>query len=151
MSAAASYTGAGGTIAAYVRLEGPRLSRLREVLITGDFFVTPPRIVFDLESALRGVATAELRPAVERFFGEARRRSAERRARRFRERDRGRHRGRHRTTVPMKLIHVVQHTSAEYLGLIEDHLEGRGIRFRYHRPFTSKGTLPPAGRASSTA
>lgn len=44
----------------------------------------------------------------------------------------------------MKLIHVVQHTSAEYLGLIEDHLEGRGIRFRYHRPFTSKGALPPS-------
>lgn len=44
----------------------------------------------------------------------------------------------------MKLIHVVQHTSAEYLGLIEDHLEGRGIRFRYARPFTSKGALPPA-------
>jgi len=44
----------------------------------------------------------------------------------------------------MKLIHVVQHTSAEYLGLIEDHLEGRGIRFRYHRPFTAKGALPPA-------
>lgn len=43
----------------------------------------------------------------------------------------------------MKLIHVVQHTSAEYLGLIEDHLEGRGIRFRYHRPFTAKGALPP--------
>jgi GMP synthase-like glutamine amidotransferase len=42
----------------------------------------------------------------------------------------------------MKLIHVVQHTSAEYLGLIEDHLEGRNIRFRYYRPFTEKKTLP---------
>ena len=42
----------------------------------------------------------------------------------------------------MKTVHVVQHTSAEYLGLIEDHLEGRGIRFRYHRPFTGKAALP---------
>ncbi len=44
----------------------------------------------------------------------------------------------------MKTIHVVQHTSAEYLGLIEDHLEGRGIRFAYHRPFAAKGALPAA-------
>ncbi|MCD6043419.1 MAG: synthase-Glutamine amidotransferase domain-like protein, partial [Burkholderiales bacterium] len=42
-------------------------------------------------------------------------------------------------------VHVVQHTSAEYLGLIEDHLEGRSIRFRYWRPFTGKAALPDAG------
>jgi lipoate-protein ligase A len=68
----ASHTGAGGTIAAYVRLEGPRRDRIRELLVTGDFFVTPPRTIFDLEGALRGVAIAEVGDAVERFFTEAR-------------------------------------------------------------------------------
>lgn len=42
----------------------------------------------------------------------------------------------------MKLVSVIQHTSSEYLGLIEDHLEGRGIRFRYFRPFTEGTPLP---------
>ena len=64
----ASHTGAGGTITAYVRLEGPQNDRLREVLVTGDFFVTPPRTVFDLEASLRNVPVRELRPAVEHFF-----------------------------------------------------------------------------------
>lgn len=42
----------------------------------------------------------------------------------------------------MKLVHIVQHTSAEYLGLIEDHLEGRNVRFQYYRPFAGKEALP---------
>jgi GMP synthase-like glutamine amidotransferase len=48
----------------------------------------------------------------------------------------------------MKTIAVVQHTSAEFLGLIEDHLEGRRIRFRYYRPFTAGGKLPTAAEAA---
>lgn len=39
-------------------------------------------------------------------------------------------------------LQVIQHTSAEFLGLIEDHLEGRSVRFRYCRPFTGKVPLP---------
>ncbi len=39
-------------------------------------------------------------------------------------------------------IYVVQHTSGEFLGLMEDHFEGRGIPFTYFRPFTAGGKLP---------
>jgi GMP synthase-like glutamine amidotransferase len=46
----------------------------------------------------------------------------------------------------LKTLLVMQHTSAEYLGLIEDHLEGRRIRFRYSRPFTSGGRVPKPGQ-----
>lgn len=42
----------------------------------------------------------------------------------------------------MKRLTVLQHNSAEYLGLIEDHLEGRGIRFNYVRPFTGAVDIP---------
>ena len=46
----------------------------------------------------------------------------------------------------MKTLTVLQHTSAEYLGNIEDHLEGRRIRFRYSRPFATGGRVPKAGQ-----
>ncbi len=42
----------------------------------------------------------------------------------------------------MKHVCVIQHTQSEWLGAIEDHLEGRGIRFSYFRPFTTDGRLP---------
>ncbi|MEX3007554.1 hypothetical protein [Hoeflea sp. TYP-13] len=66
-----SCTGQGGTIAAHIRLEGPKQDRIREVVITGDFFVTPPRTVFDLEAALRGVRLADVEQTVLSFFNEA--------------------------------------------------------------------------------
>ncbi len=42
----------------------------------------------------------------------------------------------------MKTLTVIQHTSADYLGLMEDHLEGRRIRFAYVRPFTEATNVP---------
>lgn len=45
---------------------------------------------------------------------------------------------------PTKTVWVIQHTEAEYLGLIEDHLEGRNLRFRYFRPFAAGGSVPTA-------
>ena len=42
----------------------------------------------------------------------------------------------------MKTLCVLQHFESDYLGLMEDHFEGRNIRFRYFRPFASGGTVP---------
>ena len=65
----ASHTGPGGTVTAYVRLEGRGdARRIREVLLTGDFFVTPPRLIYDLEASLRGAMVGDAGAAVDRFF-----------------------------------------------------------------------------------
>ena len=64
----ASLTGRGGTVRTDIRLEGPHRDRIRETLITGDFFITPPRVVFDLEALLRGLNIADAGRAVESFF-----------------------------------------------------------------------------------
>ena len=50
----------------------------------------------------------------------------------------------------MKTIAVLQNTASEHLGNIEDHLEGRNIRFRYVRPandpnWEAKMALPKDG------
>ena len=42
---------------------------------------------------------------------------------------------------PMNVVAVIQHTAGEYLGRMEDHLEGRRVRFQYFRPFAA-GKLP---------
>ncbi len=67
----ASCTGAGGTVTVYARLAGAQRDRIDRVLITGDFFVTPPRTIFDLEAALRNIPVSEAGQAVERFLTRA--------------------------------------------------------------------------------
>ncbi|MFD2173891.1 lipoate--protein ligase family protein [Rhodobacter lacus] len=67
----ATRSGPGGAITAHLRLEGAGQDRIREVLFTGDFFVAPPRIVPDLEAALRGVALEAVPDTVEGFFAQA--------------------------------------------------------------------------------
>ena len=61
----------GGTITTYLRLEGPAQNRVRAALITGDFFITPPRVIYDLESRLRGVYLDELIEVIRTFFEES--------------------------------------------------------------------------------
>jgi lipoate-protein ligase A len=63
-----THTGAGGTINAFAKLEGPTRQILQRVLLTGDFFVTPPRVVFDLEAHLQGSRVTELAERVRQFF-----------------------------------------------------------------------------------
>ncbi|MEE9273199.1 MAG: lipoate--protein ligase family protein [Robiginitomaculum sp.] len=60
-----------GNLSAYVRLEGPRSNRLREVVFTGDIFVTPPRTLMDLEAYLRGTHIDDLTAQIQRFFERA--------------------------------------------------------------------------------
>jgi len=65
---AGSHSCPGGAITAYVRLEGVAGDRIGQVLFTGDFFVAPPRGVFDLEASLKGLEIDRAVPAVESFF-----------------------------------------------------------------------------------
>ena len=65
------HTSPGGTITRYLRLEGPAQNRVRAALITGDFFVTPPRVIYDFESSLRGLCLDKLTEAVNGFFNTA--------------------------------------------------------------------------------
>jgi lipoate-protein ligase A len=65
---AGSHTGAGGTVTTYLRLEGAARKRIGQALITGDFFVAPPRVVFDLEAALRGAYVTDADGIIEQFF-----------------------------------------------------------------------------------
>ncbi|MEL0106413.1 MAG: hypothetical protein VW802_05645 [Rhodospirillaceae bacterium] len=65
-----SHTGAGGTITAQLRLNGKLRDRIQDIVFSGDFFVTPTRILFDLEAYLRGTPLTEIDQAVMKFFNE---------------------------------------------------------------------------------
>lgn len=64
----ASVTSFGGTVNAHLRLEK---DRIREALITGDFIITPPRIIVDLEASLRGLKTYDIDRHVADFFAKS--------------------------------------------------------------------------------
>lgn len=66
-----THTSGGGSITAHLRLEGPRQNRIREILFTGDFFVTPPRVIMDLESVLRGVLVPDCADEIAAFLERA--------------------------------------------------------------------------------
>jgi lipoate---protein ligase len=66
--ASASVTAASGTIRLDLFIEGRGEPRIREALISGDFFATPPRAVLDLEAALRGVPLTEADAALRSFL-----------------------------------------------------------------------------------
>lgn len=60
--------GESGPVNAWLRVEGRRNDRVREVLFTGDFVMVPPRLVMDLEGSLRGAPSGEIAERVTAFF-----------------------------------------------------------------------------------
>jgi len=67
----ATHQAPGGAITVFLRREGKGGARIKDVLITGDFFIAPPRVVFDLEARLRGTPVADIRETVAGFFRDA--------------------------------------------------------------------------------
>ncbi len=63
------YRCSGGLMRAAVALDTHR-ARIKQVWLTGDFFVNPRRMVPDLEAALRDTPVDALRSNVERFFAD---------------------------------------------------------------------------------
>lgn len=62
----------GGRIGVWLRLARGQPARVESVLVTGDFFVTPPRVIADLEASLKDVRADALPDAVAAFFARTR-------------------------------------------------------------------------------
>jgi len=59
----------GGLIRASLVIDIKR-RMLKQVLITGDFFISPPRTIYDLEASLKDVLVKEVGERIEQFFKE---------------------------------------------------------------------------------
>lgn len=59
----------GGSITVYVRMHRTGIPRLQHVLITGDFFANPPRVVFDLEARLKDAPVDEVDKVLSEVLG----------------------------------------------------------------------------------
>ena len=62
----------GGTLEIFLRMGGtPANARISEVLITGNFFATPPRTILDLEATLRGTLVDDIDERIEQHFAQS--------------------------------------------------------------------------------
>ena len=60
----------GGFITTSFKLKGPKLDIIAEIFFHGDLFVSPPRVLFDLEAHLKGVFLPDIEAAIDEFFKE---------------------------------------------------------------------------------
>jgi lipoate-protein ligase A len=58
----------GGLILASLKLKGAKLDTIGEIVFNGDFFISPPRVLYDLEAHLKGVALSDVSSFVQSFF-----------------------------------------------------------------------------------
>lgn len=59
---------AGGTISVFLKLSPAPDRRIKTLLLTGDFFATPPRVIPDLEAYLKDVRIEDISSRVAKFF-----------------------------------------------------------------------------------
>lgn len=61
----------GGTISVFLKVSQGPDPRIRSMLMTGDFFATPPRLIPDLEAHFKDVRVADIESKVDEFFTQA--------------------------------------------------------------------------------
>ena len=62
---------AGGTVSVFLKVSPGSEPRIRSVLMTGDFFATPPRLIPDLEAHLKDTRLSDVESKVDEFFARA--------------------------------------------------------------------------------